>query len=678
MANRLANENSPYLLQHKDNPVDWYPWSAEALKRAREDDKPIFLSIGYAACHWCHVMEHESFENAETAALMNAHFVNIKVDREQRPDIDSIYMKAVVSMTGQGGWPLSVFLTPDGKPFYGGTYFPPVRRYNMPSFKEVLLSLAGAWETKREEILQTGDQLVNHIQQEVLGFSSKVELRNEALDQAAMKIAQAYDWKHGGWGNAPKFPQAMTIEFLLQRASLGDKMALEIANHALWAMAMGGLYDVIGGGFARYSVDDYWLVPHFEKMLYDNALLARVYLHAYMLTGDSNYRRICDETLEFASREMTHNDGGFYSSLDADSEGEEGKYYLWTQDELKKVLRDPDDFEFFCTAYDITSEGNFEGKNVLQRAIEDDELAKRFAMGASEVATRLKGLHGILLHTRAGRIKPDTDDKVLPAWNGLMLIAYAEAARYLGNAEYKDIAVRNAHFLLESLYVNGRLLRSWRRGKAAHNAFLEDYASLILGLLSLYQTDPNPHWFTNALQLAEEMMTQFRDPQGGFFDTRDDHEDLIVRPKELQDNATPSGNSLAATALLQLASYTGNSEWHDFAAAMLRSIQGVSERYPTAFAQWLYATNYALAETSEIAIVGAGEDEAAQALVNEVWRKWRPFSIFARADFPPPEGSPALLLDRPLKDGLATAYVCQHFVCKAPVNTPKKLAAQLG
>ncbi|NUM49280.1 MAG: thioredoxin domain-containing protein, partial [Anaerolineales bacterium] len=429
MPNRLAHENSPYLLQHQHNPVDWYPWGSEALERAKREDKPIFLSIGYAACHWCHVMEHESFIDPRTAALMNEHFINIKVDREERPDLDGIYMQAVVAMTGSGGWPMSVFLTPDGVPFYGGTYFPPARRYNMPAFTEVLAAIANTWENDRARALRSGEQLKTHLQQEMRPLPTAVALSPETAQQAAMGLAQSYDWKNGGWGQAPKFPQPMTIDFLLNRATRGDKFALEIATHALDAMAKGGMYDVVGGGFARYSVDDRWLVPHFEKMLYDNAQLARVYLHAYLITKNAFYRRIVEETLDFVIRELTHPDGGIYSSLDADSEGEEGKFYIWTLEEIRDVLREEADF--FIAAYHVTEGGNFEGHTVLQRALSDEELAEQFALPVEKVTPRLQAAHARLLKRRAGRIRPGTDDKVLTAWNGLMLLAFAEAGRYL-------------------------------------------------------------------------------------------------------------------------------------------------------------------------------------------------------------------------------------------------------
>lgn len=684
MPNRLADQNSPYLLQHAENPVDWYPWGEEALEKARQEDKPIFLSIGYAACHWCHVMAHESFEDPDTAAFMNEHFVNIKVDREERPDLDGIYMDAVVALTGQGGWPMSVFLAPDGKPFYGGTYYPPVRRYNMPSFREVLLGISQAWRSERERLLETGEALTEHISQGQALPASDQPLNPKISEDAALRLAQAYDWKYGGWGQAPKFPQAMAIEFLLSRARQGDRLALDMARHALDAMAVGGMYDVVGGGFARYSVDNYWRVPHFEKMLYDNALLARAYLHAHLLTGEKRYRRVCEETLNFIIRELMEYpegsptpQGGIFSSLDADSEGEEGKFYVWSLDEIRKALPDENDAEFVIVAYGVTEAGNFEGQNVLQRVMDDEGLAERFNLPAELVPDRLAGLHARLLAVRSQRVRPGTDDKVLVAWNALALVAFAEAARYLQRPDYLEVARQNADFLLTELNPHDRLLRSWRKGRAQHNAYLEDYAGLILGLLALYQSDPDPYWFSSALQLCEDMMAHYPDPQGGFFDTRDDHGDLLTRPKELQDNATPSGNAQASLALLQLSAYTGRGEWRDLAERMLSSVQSAAVRYPTAFSFWLCAIDFAVTPVNEVAILGDLEDPLADAMLAILWAAYRPNLLAAVSSYPPPPNSPPLLHDRPLLDDRPTAYVCQNFVCQRPVNSPAELEAQL-
>ncbi|MBX3046326.1 MAG: thioredoxin domain-containing protein [Anaerolineales bacterium] len=671
MPNRLANSNSPYLLQHQDNPVDWYPWGPEALARAKAEDKPIFLSIGYAACHWCHVMAHESFEDETTAAYMNEHFINIKVDREERPDIDGIYMGAVVAMTGSGGWPMSVFLTPDGQPFLGGTYFPPTPRHNLPSFMDALQHVQRIWSEQREQVLENGRIITQHLQPPA-AQQADGSLPPEALSQAVMALAQAYDWRHGGWGQAPKFPQPMAIDFLLARATQGDQLALDMARHALQSMALGGMYDVVGGGFARYSVDNFWRVPHFEKMLYDNALLARAYLHGYLVTKDETLRQVCERTLDFVARELRHADGGFYSSLDADSEGEEGKFYVWSLAEIQASL-DEAQTELVIAAYGVSAAGNFEGHNILQRVKGDEELAKQFGTDTAEVRGQLDAAHAALLAARSSRVRPGTDDKVLTAWNGLMLIAYAEAARYLKRADYLQIAQTNADFLLREMHAGDRLLRSWRAGRAEHNAYLEDHAAMTLGLLALYQSDGDVRWYSAAESLAGEFTQHFADPAGGFFDTRSDHEALITRPKDQQDNATPSGNALAALALLQLYAYTGNSAWHDTASAMLGGMAAAAVRYPTAFAQWLYAGSWLLAGGREVAVVGKGAD----ALLDTLWSAWRPFDVAAISGAKSPEDAPPLLNDRPLKDGKATAYVCRNFACQLPVNNAVELAQQL-
>jgi len=675
MSNRLAHENSPYLLQHAENPVDWFPWNAEALEKAKVEGKPIFLSIGYAACHWCHVMEHESFEDDSTAAIMNEHFVNVKVDREERPDLDSIYMTATQAMTGSGGWPMSVFLTPDLQPFYAGTYFPPVRRYNMPSFKEVLIALANAWKNEREKILESGQKITAHIQAQTTPGQYELKLSKEHLSAVTDTLHDSYDWGYGGWGDAPKFPQPMVIEFLLRQSTRGNETAAKMSKHVLHAMARGGLYDVVGGGFARYSVDKFWRTPHFEKMLYDNAQLALAYLHAYQVTGENQFRRICEETLSFIKHEMTHSDGGFYSSLDADSEGEEGKFYVWTADELKNVLGD--DYDFFKTAYGVTENGNWEGKTILQRALDDSSLATRFGIDVESVNSKLTDCHAKLLSKRNERIRPGTDDKILVSWNALTLAAFAEAGRYLERDDYTSTAIRNAKFLLDNLYQNERLLRSWRNGQAKHNAYLEDYASIILGLLALYQTDPNPEWYVRALKLSDEMVTHFKDPDDGFFDTRDDHETLLIRPKDIQDNATPSGNALAATALLQITTYGEKSEWRDMVERMFSSNLEIILRHPMAFAQWLCAADFAIGPVQEVVVVGDLENSDTQTLLGTIWTTYRPRQVVAISDTPPSPTSPPLLQDRPLLNNQPTAYVCHNFVCQQPTNDPINLEAQL-
>ncbi len=683
--NKLSNSTSPYLLQHAHNPVNWFPWDEEALAKARIEDKPIFLSIGYAACHWCHVMAHESFEDPQVASFMNQQFVNIKVDREERPDLDAIYMQATVAMTGSGGWPMSVFLTPDLKPFYAGTYFPPLPRYNTPSFRDVLAGIARSWKEERDEVTRVGGQVSDHLQQ-ALGNTNKSDstLSQETLNAATKLLIDSYDWEHGGWGGAPKFPQPMSIEFLLRRSQINaddDKKELSTTLHALKAMARGGMYDVVGGGFSRYSTDNFWRVPHFEKMLYDNAQLTRVYLHAWQITDDPFFKHIVIETLNFIEREMTHPKGGFYSSLDADSEGEEGKFYVWSLDEIRIVLKE--DSDFFEAAYGITEvygvspAGNWEGHNILQRTLDDSSLAARFKIEPEMVSTKLAGCHSNLLSARASRIRPGTDDKILTAWNGLMLATIAEAARVFPEpdirSQYLLLATRNANFLLNSLHVNGKLKRSWRDDKVTNEVFLEDYASLILGLLELYQTDFNNKWFITAKELADDMIEHFEDPNGGFFDTSQNSEVLLLRPKDVQDNATPSGNALACEALLKLAAFTDEGRYRDLAEKALGLASDYLIRYPTAFARWLSAADFALGMVKQVAAVydaGRGPD---QGLLQFVQSVYRPNTVVAASAFPPLKDSPALLRDRPLKDGKTTIYVCEGFVCKYPVTSIPEL-----
>ena len=677
MPNHLVHENSPYLLQHAGNPVDWYPWGGDALVKARIEDKPIFLSIGYAACHWCHVMAHESFEDPATAALMNQHFVNIKVDREERPDLDSIYMSFVVAATGGGGWPMSVFLTPDGKPIYGGTYFPPIRSHNLPAFREVLDVVIRLWKEDRARLISSSEDLTRSLQNRPAAAPDGIELKLELLTQATRTLSEDYDWQNGGWGSTPKFPQPMLIEFLLRQGSRGNQSNLKMASHALLAMAQGGMYDLLGGGFARYSVDPTWLVPHFEKMLYDNAQLALVYLHAYQLTANPAFRKVTQATLDFILREMTHPQGGFYSSLDADSEGEEGKFYLWTQDEIRSGLTDPQEAELFSVAFGISEQGNFEGKNILRRVQGDMLLAERFDLSVDAVTDKLTGLQAQLLEKRSRRVRPAADDKVLVSWNALMLTALAEAGRVLGKQEYIDAAIRNADFILGNMLKEGMLLRSWREGIAKHAAYLEDHAGLVLGLLSLYQANPDPRWYQAAIRLTQLMQEHFTDPDGGFFDTHNDQESLLYRPKDLQDNAIPSGNALAAMALLQLAAYEGRLDWRNQAERMLSINLRMMLRYPSAFGQWLCALDFTLGPVSEVVILGDQSDPATQGLLKPLLTGYHPRLILAASPYPPPPGTPALLNDRGLLNGMPTAYVCKDFVCQYPVNTPEEMLAQL-
>ncbi len=676
MVNRLSESNSPYLLQHAENPVDWYTWSEEALLKARKEEKPIFLSIGYSACHWCHVMAHESFEDPQTASILNEYFVNIKVDREERPDLDEIYMNAVVAMTGQGGWPLSVFLTPSGDPFYGGTYFPPVQRFNLPSFQDVLKKVNQLWQEDRSSLITSGEKITAH-----LNLINRPKIKSEEsnldiLNLAMQKISQSYDWKFGGWGQAPKFPQPMIIDFLLRRAAKGDGLALEIATHALKAMSKGGMYDVVGGGFARYSTDNYWLVPHFEKMLYDNALLARVYLYAYLLTGDLDFKRICDETLSFIMREMTHPEGGFFSSIDADSEGEEGKYYLWTFDQLKDALHQSDDIDFIISAYGIKG-SNFNKHIILQRSLSDDQLGDKFGLPINSVRDRLMLLHSRLYEYREKRVRPGVDDKVLVAWNALAVFAFSEAGRYLRNKSYVDVATRNINFILSDLYIDNRLHRSWRNGKAQYNAYLIDYAALIEALLSFYQTNNDTDHFHAAMDLANHIRKHFKDPHFGFFDTSDLNDPLIIRPKRLQDTPIPSGNSVAAYYLLQLGSYLGDYHIHDEFDDMLANVQADLLSYPLFYGKWLCAIDLITGPLIEVAILYP-PDQHPTDLIKTLWSHYRPNLVAAVSPYPSSFTAPALLKNRSLLEGRPTAYVCRNQVCKLPVNTPQALSEQLS
>ena len=675
MPNRLADESSPYLLQHADNPVDWYPWGEEALGRAKAEDKAIFLSIGYSACHWCHVMAHESFEDERTAAIMNEHFINVKVDREERPDLDRIYMNAVVAMTGNGGWPMSVFLTAEGVPFYGGTYFPPQPRYGMPSFSQVLVAVAEAWKNRRDELVASGQRLLSAIERQgaVQGGASGQALEQDTLDAAVSRLKQGFDRAHGGWNSAPKFPQQMALEFLLRyHHATGDQDALHMVTQTLEAMARGGMYDQLGGGFHRYSVDDRWLVPHFEKMLYDNSQLARVTLHAWQVTGNEFFRTITEEILDYVVREMIDPAGGFYSTQDADSEGKEGKFFVWTPDEIREVL--DSDADEFMAAYGVTGHGNastgsahgFEGKNILEFV---GDLDQRPALDEARRA---------LFETREKRVRPGRDEKVLTSWNGLMLAAFAEAARALDRDDYRLVAERNADFLLRELRQgNGRLRRTWKAGEAKLNGYLEDYSYLIEGLLELYQTTFVPRWFVAAQELAETMIAHFWAPEGAFYDTSDDHETLITRPRDLQDNATPSGNAMAVTVLLKLAGFTNDMRYADIAHQALAPMQLMMAQYPLGFGQWLQGLSYTLSQPREVAIVGDPKAADTRALLSVVRTDYQPFQVVACGPAGGTNAPVPLLEGRDLVDGQAAAYVCRDFACQAPMVEPEALRALL-
>jgi uncharacterized protein len=662
MANRLAAETSPYLLQHAHNPVDWYPWGEEALARARELQRPIFLSVGYAACHWCHVMERESFENEQTAALLNDHFVAIKVDREERPDIDAIYMDAVQQMTGQGGWPMSVFLNPDGKPFYAGTYFPDTPRHGLPSFRQVLDGVARAWAKQRPELDAAGGRTAAAVAAAVrapLGPSPAAS--PDYIESALASLENSFDSRHGGWGHAPKFPQPATIEFLLRyHLSTGNDRALAMARRTLDAMAAGGMFDQLGGGFARYSTDATWLVPHFEKMLYDNALLARVYVHAWQVTRDARYRAVAEQTLHFAERELKTPEGGFAASLDADTAGVEGGTYLWNKAQIDELLGA--DAAAFEDAYGVTENGNWEGSNILHLASGDGPPPE------------LEEARAILLADRQGRPQPARDDKVLTSWNGLMIGALADAAVAFGDSHWAHVAARAADLLLTRVRDrDGRLRRSFKDGRALHAGVLEDYAHLADGLLALYQATFEERWFVAARDLAVQMLDHFADPAGGFFDTADDHEALFARPRGLQDSPVPSGNASAVEVLLRLAALSGEERFRTAAEGALAVVGATPARYPTAFAQWLSDGLLSRRGLAEVAITGEPGAADTLALLDVIHAAYRPFCVVALGG----AGAVALLTDRPRLAERATAYVCRDFACRQPVTRPTDLAAQL-
>lgn len=680
MPNHLIHATSPYLLQHAENPVDWYPWGSEALNRAKKENNPIFLSIGYSSCHWCHVMAHESFEDPDIAEFLNQYFINIKVDREERPDLDSIYMAAVVTMNQQGGWPMSVFLTPDLKAFYSGTYFPPQPRNNLPSFREVIRAVAAAWKQERDQVIQSSEHLFNHIQQNnQIEYSQQDTLHPEVLSEALNTLLTQYDWAYGGWGNAPKFPQPMAIEFLLLQAFTGNREAADAALHNLDAMSRGGMYDVIGGGFHRYSTDTGWLVPHFEKMLYDNAQLAQVYLHARLQTGDKAYEKVACATLNFLLREMRHPLGGFYASIDADSPDGEGAFYVWKLDEIRTILRDPEELRLFTSTYPVSDTGNFDGMNILQRSRRPEKIAAELGLDLAEYQTRLESIHSRLLAVRNSRIRPPTDTKILLSWNALTIIAFAEAGRYLNRTDYLDAARGCAKFILDNMKSSGGLVRTWRDGKSAVHAFLEDYAVFILGLLTLYQADGDSNWYRNAATLAEEMLEKFTDPDGGFFDSAEMAEELVFRPKELQDNAIPSGNSLAMRSLQEFSAFSHKPGLQITIDRSLAAIQEMLSQYPTAFSSWLLAYDQEFNQPRQVAIVWNSDTSAEliQPLLTVPLNEYRPRIFLARSELPLPDHAPDLLRDRPTINALPTAYVCEQFTCRLPVTNPDDLRHQL-
>ena len=679
--NRLIHESSPYLSHHAHNPVDWYAWGEEAFARARREDKPILLSIGYRACHWCNVMARESFEDEAIAKLMNDNFINIKVDREERPDLDTIYMNAVQMMTGSGGWPMTVFLTPDGKPFYGGTYFPPVDRYGMPGFPRLLISIAEAYRMRRSEVETNAEGLLGELKRlNQSPVKDESGLSYEITDHAANQLLRTLDPVNGGFSNKPKFPPSMALGFLLRQFyRTKEASSLNAVDLTLEKMANGGIYDQLGGGFHRYSVDEKWLVPHFEKMLYDNALLSRVYTEAYLLVGSEFYKRIAVETLDYVAREMTDEGGGFYSTQDADSEGEEGKFFVWTPAEIVELLGE-EDARLFNRYFDVSEVGNFEEHNILHVDEDVDVIARLMRVTPERLIEVIERGRKILFEAREKRIKPFRDEKILTAWNGLMMRSFAEASRAFDRSDYLAIAVKNADFLLTRLRRDGKLLRTHKDGESKLNGYLEDYAYMIDGLLSLYEASFDPRWYEEARSLTETMIEQFWDTAGGgFFFTSADHETLITRTKDFYDNATPAGNSVAAGALIRLSLFSGENRYRSQAETIFRLMKPAMIRAPSAFGHLLSALDLSLSSPYEIAVIGSPDAEETRAMINVIFKRYLPNKVvaFALEGGSKASGTIKLLEGRDKVNGQTAAYVCRNFYCEAPVTTAAQLEDSL-
>jgi uncharacterized protein YyaL (SSP411 family) len=674
MPNRLAHETSPYLLQHADNPVDWYPWGKDALERARLEDKPILLSIGYAACHWCHVMAHESFENPDIAKLMNEKFINIKVDREERPDLDNIYMQAVQSLTGHGGWPMTVFLTPHGEPFYGGTYYPPEERQGMPSFLRVLNAVSEAYHNKRDSVAQTSAQLREIYDAAKLQARSEGALTSRALEFAYRGIAQKYDVRHGGFEGAPKFPPSMALDFLLRYwRRTGTEYALEMVKDTFCRMSQGGIYDQVGGGIHRYSVDAIWLVPHFEKMLYDNALFIRLGSLLWQATKDDEMKRVTGETVKWVEREMTSPEGGFYSSLDADSEGEEGKFYVWTIAEIDKLLgaNGPIVRDYFG----VTPGGNFEGRSIFHTRNDASLAAARAGMDKTRLQKIILDAKATLYAARAKRVWPARDEKILAAWNGLMLRGIATAARVFEREDMKKLALRNGEFLHEGMITGGRVRRVFSKNGNGVSGFLEDYASVALGFISLYELTFDAKWVARAKGLANSMIQWFWDEQlGAFFDTPSDAEALITRPRDATDNAMPSGTSLAVELLLMLSELTHDADMRRRATFVLETMATPLIRYPSGFGHMLGAADLDVNGAVEVAIAGKPGEKSFEALRHEVAIQYVPSLVLAGGT---DTTGIALMEGRAATGSTATAYVCRSYACEAPATTPAAFSSQL-
>jgi uncharacterized protein YyaL (SSP411 family) len=669
MPNRLAHETSPYLLQHRDNPVDWYPWGEEAFARARAEDKPILLSIGYAACHWCHVMEHESFTDETTAALMNEHFVSVKVDREERPDVDSVYMDAVQAMTGHGGWPMTVFLTPDLVPFYGGTYFPPEDRGGLPSFPRLLTAIADTWNERRPEVEAQGDKLVEHIRDMTRFEPSPADITEDLLRGALERLRATFDGAYGGFGGAPKFPQPMTLDLLVRLAARGLPEARDMATRTLDAMAAGGIFDQLRGGFHRYSVDRMWVVPHFEKMLYDNAQLVRTYARSWLQSGSARHREVAAATAGWLLEEMRDPDGGLWSSLDADSEGVEGRFYVWSLDEVREATGP--DAGAAVERYGFSEGGNFEGANIPVMA------------GAPSDPAAAERARAALLERRSTRVRPETDTKVLTGWNALAAASLAEAGVILDRPQWVDAARDIMRFVFDTMRVDGRIMRSYRRLERGVSikalGCCEDYAFPLEACLALYEATFDPSWLVEARWLADEAIRLFHDDdQGGFFITGRDAEGLVVRPKDLFDNAIPSANSVMALALQRLAEFVQEPSYTDTALGALRLIRRAAAQAPSGFGYALSAMDFYAAGPKEIVVVGDPTARDTRALLDRVKSRLLPNSVLIAGDEPTSGELIPLLRDRPQIDGRATAYVCRAGTCRMPVTDPEELDAQLA
>jgi len=682
--NRLVHESSPYLRQHAHNPVDWYSWGTEALERARQLDRPIFLSIGYSACHWCHVMEHESFEDPEVAAILNEHFVSIKVDREERPDLDHIYMTAVQLLTGHGGWPMSVFLTPDLKPFYGGTYFPPDDRQGLPSFKRLLAALVDAWGTRREEIVQTSGQLTDSLRLAGRLEPSTEEPGPELLRRSLLSLERSFDATHGGFGSAPKFPHPMELRLLLRISKrFGDEDALRMAQLTLDRMAMGGIYDHLGGGFHRYSTDERWLVPHFEKMLYDNALLSLAYLEGYQATGAPLYRRVVEETLDYVLREMTSPEGFFYSTQDADSEGEEGKFFVWSAQEVQSVLG-KELGEVAAYVYDIIPSGNWEGHNILHRTKTEEQDARILHLSEAELQRLLREAKTKLFAVRSQRVWPARDEKALTSWNGLIIDALAQAAQVLGVPAYRAAAVKAADFVLSTMRAeDGRLFRTYSSGSNPRlNGYLDDYAFFVNALVSLYEATFEIRWIESALSLSDVMIDQFWDSaEAGFFYTGRSHEQLITRTKDVQDSSIPSGSSMAALALLRIAKLTGRRDLREKAETTLRAFGGLMASAPLAVGQMLVALDFHVGPVTEFVIVGDPAKPDVEEALQLVRKGFRPNKVVALQTTAAPDARTnqiVPLLAEKTSRGALTTYICKDFACQAPLEGIEALRAALA